>query len=1088
MPLTIIAGRAGSGKSALVYNRINELAAKGQDACLLVPEQFTLQAERELIASGNGRGFMSVNVMSLTRLMSDVFSSVRAPKQKLIDERGKAAALTSVALDMRGELKVFGRTASFPGFASEAAELISGFKKHGITPGQIAEASKDAGLSAGKIYDIGKIYASFELFLSDKDYMDADDRLGFLAQTLPYAEKYKNTSFFIDGFDVLNAQDLSVAKALLCLTGSLTVCVNYSKDSNEGIFFSGRRAMRGLIDMAEALNHSHKIIYAQSPHVAKHPSINHLEKNLFSERFEKYGGECAVKISKAASMQEEAEHIACQILNLIKDDKNLRLSDISILCCGGLASYGPLFERMFARYGIPCFTHRRKAIAEHPAVSYILSALSSKTNSTPRSEILAMAKSGYAGIGYQDAMDFEDYVLANALDGYLFTREFRRGANRYDLERMNMLREKLLSPTAPLSGKKLPAKEHLKSIFQMMRAAKIKEALEAEQETLIERGAHAYAAMASQVYNSILAVLEQLNVLFENKEMTLEQVGFALEESFLSTQIGLLPISSDEVLIGELGRTKLAETRYLFIAGAADGSLPPANRPSTILSDWDIDMLALAGIDFMKTAPARQGADDYAIYQAFSLPSRGLLISWPEYGADGAGLPSLMVKRIEEIFGIAAESAVLDYTVSPAAALSAAAKAFGALGDGRMPPAGWKQAVSALINSGKRERELTKMRMFLSSPAQVPEIVPKKDDVIISSVSQIEQYAACPFSYMVRYSIQPQDDPGLDMTPAGEGAFLHEAMERLGLKLSEYDVEKLSDDEVARIMQAEAEIIAQNFDNQRLSRDEQGRYRGAQLIKTARHGAVIYSKHLRNSRFVPIGQEIEFGKGKPLGPIEFTLNSGAKVNIAGKVDRLDTCAAPTGELARIVDYKSSVKKVDYPKIESGRQLQLFIYMDAYLSRNPGVKASGVFYFPVRKNYIDEEKGAKRNDKMQGLFVDSPENVDALDKDISDLGASGLINAKVKKDGAFDSYSDNISAKGFYKVMSVVCQKPRKGNARFDGRGRDTRAARDRRERDPVQILRIFLHMQKGHQHARGARRAGQNPREGTYPGRRRWLI
>jgi ATP-dependent helicase/nuclease subunit B len=379
----------------------------------------------------------------------------------------------------------------------------------------------------------------------------------------------------------------------------------------------------------------------------------------------------------------------------------------------------------------------------------------------------------------------------------------------------------------------------------------------------------------------------------------------------------------------------------------------------------------------------------------------------------------MMVTRIEDIFGIEAQKAAIDYTVSKAAALSAAAKAFGALGDGRIAPPGWKQAVSALIHSEQSNAELDKMRMFLSAPTQVPEITPQRDGVIISSVSQIEQYAGCPFSYMVQYSLQPAEDPGEDMTPAGEGAFLHEAMERLGIKLSEYDMDAMDESQIQEIMQREAEIIAENFDFQRLSRDNKGKYQASQLIKTARHGAVIYSKHMKNSKFTPLGQEIEFGEGKPLGPIEFTLKSGTEVKISGKVDRLDTYFCANGEYARIVDYKSSVKKVDYPKIESGRQLQLFIYMDAYLSRNPNIKASGVFYFPLRKDYIDEEKGAKRNDKMQGLFVDIPENVDALDHDIIELGASELIKAKIKKDGGFDKNSDNITAEGFYKVMDYA---------------------------------------------------------------------
>jgi len=1023
MPLTVIAGRAGSGKSAIIYEKINELGKKKQSAALLVPEQFTLQAERELIASGNGKGFLSINVMSLSRLAKDVFSTVQNPKQKVIDERGKAAALSSVTLEIKDNLSVFSRAASFSGFASEAAELISEFKKHGITPEVLLSAAqKNDGHASDKIRDIGKIYSAFEQMLKDKDYIDADSRMDILAHTLVKAKKYSSTHFFMDGFDMLTAQELNIAKALLNLSGNLTVCINYAKGNNDDIFYSGERTLSDLQKLSESTQHSFEVIYAQNPHVRKHNSINHLEKNLFAERLEVFSGESAIEISHATSMKEEAEHVACEILNLIKNDSTLRFGDISILCCAKLNEYGPLFERMFARYEIPCFTHRRKSISEHPAVSYILSAIAAKTYNTQKSDMLAMIKSGYAGIAFEDAMDFEDYVLNNAIDGYLFSRPLKRGAKKYDLYRMNSIRQKLLAPLNELSDKKLPAREHLKSIFLMIKAASIKKSLEDEREKLIETGAHAYAALTSQVYNSIIAILEQLNTLFEDKIMTLEQIAFALEESFISTQIGILPASLDEVLIGELGRTKLAETKHLFIIGANEGALPPGISQNPILSDWDIDILAQSGIDFMKTVKARRSVSDYAIYQAFSLPSKGLHLSFPENTSDGIKLPSEIVKQIEEMFEIEVERCEIDYKVSKAAALSVAAKAFGAIGDGRKPPDGWKQAVSALIGKGNSQKELDKMHAFLSTPSHASGIVPKKDGVIVSSVSQIEQYAGCPFSYMVQYSLRPEDDPGEDLTPAGEGAFLHEAMERFGESLTLYDVQSLDDMQIEKLMEDEANIIAQSFDNQKLSRDAKGMYQAARLIKTAKHGAIIYSKHMKNSKFVPLGQEIEFGEKKDLGPIEITLENGSKVIITGKVDRLDTYDAQSGKLARIVDYKSSTKKVEYPKIESGRQLQLFVYMDAYLSQNPEAHASGVFYFPVRKKYIDQDKNEKRNDKMQGLFVESTDNISALDKDIGELGVSSLINATVKKDGSFNKNSDNISSDGFLKVLSYAKDK------------------------------------------------------------------
>ncbi len=1019
MPVRVIAGRAGSGKSAVIYNEINKLAKDGKSAVLLVPEQFTLQAENELIQSGNTKGFMTVNVMSISRLAKDIFSTVENPINKIIDERGKAAAIITVAGEIKDDLRIFQKASSYSGFASEAASLISDFKKHDIQPEELISASQSSsGTSADKIHDIGKIYDAFNRFLKDKYYIDSDDRTNILAEVLLRAAKYKNTHFFMDGYDTFTAQDLKIAKSLLQLSGNLTVTINYAKEEQEELFYSGKRSLDGLYKIAKETNETLELVFAHSPHVKKHPSIVHLEKNLYDISPKNFSGDSAIRITEASTPQEEAEHIACSILNLKKTDKSISFSDISILCCSDLNTYAPLFERMFVRYDIPCFSHRRKSISEHPAVSYILSAISAKIYNTPKSEMIAMLKSGYADISYEDAMLFEDYVLDNAIDSYLFMRPLKRGSKKYDLIKINNIREKLVSPLDVLINKHQSATLHLKSIYKLIEKANIKKSLMNERDELINKGALQHAALTSQVYNSIISVLEQLNVLFEDNEMTLDQILSAVEESFIATQLGTIPSSTDEVLIGELGRTKLAETKHLFVVGANEHSLPPLGAQNSILSDWDIDALSLIGVDFMKSTDAKHMNADYAVYQAFSLPSRALHISYAKNGESGTELPSQIIKNIEEIFNIEPDAAKIDYKSSKAAALTVAARAFGALGDGRMTPQDWKPAVSALIASESAKGELEKMSMFLSSDEKAYDMAPKRDGIIISSVSQIEQYAGCPFSYMIKYALSPMDDPNSEITPAGEGAFLHEAMERLGMKLSEMDALELSDEEIEKIMQNEAEVIAQNFDNQRLSRDAKGNYQASSLIKKAKHGAVIYSKHLKNSKFMPIGQEVEFGEGKSLGPIEIILESGTKVHIGGKVDRLDTY----GKYARIVDYKSSVKKIDYSKIESGRQLQLLIYMNAYLEKNKDLKASGVFYFPLRKNYIDEDKNEKRNDKMQGLFIENSVNVEALDKDITQLGVSSIINAKTKKDGNFDKNSDNISENGFNTLMRYAKDK------------------------------------------------------------------
>jgi ATP-dependent helicase/nuclease subunit B len=116
MGLTIIAGRAGIGKSLRVARRIGDLARDGKPAMLLVPEQYTLEAERALMAALSVPGLLHIQVMSPSRFVEDVFSRVGGARLTAIDERGKAMALRRVVESCLPRLRVFGQVARSPGF------------------------------------------------------------------------------------------------------------------------------------------------------------------------------------------------------------------------------------------------------------------------------------------------------------------------------------------------------------------------------------------------------------------------------------------------------------------------------------------------------------------------------------------------------------------------------------------------------------------------------------------------------------------------------------------------------------------------------------------------------------------------------------------------------------------------------------------------------------------------------------------------------------------------------------------------------------------------------------------------------------
>ena len=183
---------------------------------------------------------------------------------------------------------------------------------------------------------------------------------------------------------------------------------------------------------------------------------------------------------------------------------------------------------------------------------------------------------------------------------------------------------------------------------------------------------------------------------------------------------------------------------------------------------------------------------------------------------------------------------------------------------------------------------------------------------------------------------------------------------------------------------------------------------------------------LKYSDFEVLGHELEFKQGGQYEPIIYELKDGKKVEITGKIDRLDIAKTADGNYIRIIDYKSSIKNINLNEVYAGLQLQLLTYLDA-ACENEEVTPAGALYFnlidPVlnaNPNMTDEEitEELRKQFKMQGLILADSNIVRKMDINLVS-GSSNIVPAYIGKDGEVSDKPNTLNRKQFENLQNYM---------------------------------------------------------------------
>lgn len=1052
MAVRYIFGRAGRGKTHFVFEEIKEDLKRGGEhrLFLIVPEQFTLQSERDLIEKLGVPGIMRVEVLSFTRLAHKVFNEVGGLTRTVINEQGKNMVLRRIIDEAAPELTIYRKAARQDGFVSRFSEFLTQLKIYHISPEDIRQnlaKMGDDGLVKQKLHDIATIYERFNRYLAGR-YIDTEDYINLFIEKVEEAGFLRGARVWIDGFETFSPQTLKIIEKIVGLAAdiAITFTIDFAGSGRDSdLFILSKQAYNKIHAMALEKGLQERIIDLNKEKRGhfKSKEIAHLEEEIYAYPYNRYQDEVKdIHLFAATNVNTEIEIMAAQVISLVRD-RGYRWRDIAVVC-NDLETYGSLIKRVFDEYGIPCFLDQKRDIMNNPIIEFILSSLDIIQRGYRYEDVFRFLKTGFSSLDMDACERMENYVLKYGIRGSRWKEAFTLAGGE-DLGELNLFRQRLIGPLEALEQKiktRNTFAEMTKVLYDYLESNHIPQKLEVWIERLREQGHYEYVLENTQIWNIVMEVFDQVVEILGDQLATVKEYKRVLEAGFLSFQVGIIPTTVDQVLVGSIQRSKSQDIKALFVVGVNDGVLPSGKEDQGIIPAEEKAVLKEKGLDLGFDRETRACEEKFLIYSALAKPTRYLWVSYALADNEGRALrPSILIDRLKRLYNrLEIESDVLNDRQTQMHKVGVPKSTFKHLLenlrlflDGKpMDPIWWDVYHWYYTNETWREmREWVAGGFFHSNQAnfmgsQTAKMLYRQP--IRSSISRLEQFVNCPFAHFVRYGLRPQERKLFEMGAPDMGEFFHGCLLSFAEKLSREKINwrELEQDQCRSIMDGIMDELAPRYGDGVLYSTHRYKYLLNRLKRIGRRAVWTLTEHLRKGDFDPLGHEVSFGRKGKFPPIEVKLADGETIYLEGRIDRVDLLDAEDGTYVKIIDYKSGKKEFRLSDVYYGLALQLVVYLHAVLEnrerlKRNKLKPAGIFYFKIDDPLVKTdqmvleavEKEIRKKLKMDGIVLKDVNLVRRMDREVQ--GWSEVLPIGMGNNGFYQ----NSSALGETEFMALI---------------------------------------------------------------------
>ena len=522
----------------------------------------------------------------------------------------------------------------------------------------------------------------------------------------------------------------------------------------------------------------------------------------------------------------------------------------------------------------------------------------------------------------------------------------------------------------------------------------------------------------------IIEVLDEIVNFFQDEKISIEKYKELLKIGLKNKELGKIPQNLDQVILGDIDRTRSHKIKVAFIIGMNDGIFPSINRNEGFLNDKDRDKLKENNLEIAKGTTDNLYEEQFNIYKALTTAEEKLYLSYTSSNRDGAALrPSVIISKIKKIFPqIKEESDIITrktIVTTQEATFQELLKNIRKFENGEKIDDIWIDVYNWYNTNQYWKNKLSSSIEGLKYSNKAENISAENikklyAGTLRTSVSKLEQYRKCPFSFHLKYGLNIKEEDEYKLNSIDTGSFMHSVIDTFFERIPNINIEE---EEIEKIIE---EIINEKLkldDNYIFSSSPKFIVLTNRLKKTIKESIKYIVYQIKSSDFKVAGHEVEFTKKQD------------NIEIFGKIDRIDIGKNEDGEYIRIIDYKSSEYNINLNQVIAGRQLQLMTYMDI-ISEKQHKEPAGILYFnliePIiqnSKNLSDEEieKRIRKSFRMNGLILADIKVAKMMDKTL-EKGYSDILPVFVDKDGNISKSRSNIVTKEDFSNLQKAIRR------------------------------------------------------------------
>ena len=1088
MSLRFCFGPSGSGKSHRIYEEIMQRAAEepGRNFLIIVPDQFTMQTQKDLVMRSDRDGILNIDVLSFGRLSHRILEEVGTKEMPVLDDTGKSLVLQKVAADLKEQLPAMGSLLHKQGYIHEVKSAISEFMQYGISTqdmDKLITSAQKRGALAMKLKDLKTLYRGFQDYIRDH-FITTEETLDVLRRSLSKSKILKGSVVVFDGFTGFTPIQNRLIQELMrvCAETIVTVTIGvgedpYKMDGEQKLFHLSKKTVADLGKLAaeaEVERGADLFVKGGPNRFAKAPALHYLEQNLFRYQYEPYAGEQQeIHMFEALSPREEVHQTALYIRHLIRE-QGMTYRDIAVVI-GDLEGYASYVETEFGQLEIPCFLDRTRGIVLNPMIEYIKSALQLYIKDFSYDTVFHFLRSGMADISREEIDELENYVIRTGARGYrtysrLFTRrteelqgnaEGSEQAEEKTMERLNRIRQQFMDAVEILHmGSREKAGDYVSHLYDFLEQNQVQQKLLNYQQQFEKEGDLSRAREYAQIYRLVMDLLDQVYELLGEEEISRQEFADILEAGFGEITVGTIPQNVDRIVVGDMERTRLKQVKVLFFLGVNDGNIPKNASKGGIISDMDREFLIESGTEMSPSPRQQMYIQRLYLYLNMTKPSEQLYLSYAKVNSEGKGIrPSYLIDTVRKLF----PAMSVEYPQNRSRLEQIEGRQEGA----RYLAEELREYVEGTLPEEERQDFYLMYRAYEADAAGrdlltraafrryresgLSRIVARAlyGQQLENSVSRLETYAACACRHFLQYGLSLQEREEFGFEASDMGTVYHAVLENFAGKLAESNLTwwDFTEDFAAKAVKESVEAYAATYGETVLYSSARNEYAITRMSRILTRTVLTLQKHLKQGSFQPDDYELSFRFAEDLDSIHVDLSEDEKMHLQGRIDRIDVSEDAEHVYVKVIDYKSGNRKFDLAALYYGLQLQLVVYMNAAMEmesrKHPDkeiVPAALLYYHiddptietPVEltDEQINEQILAKL--RMNGVVNSDPGVVERLDRYMQDK--SVVIPVEKKKDGSFSARSGVLSREEMQLISSYVDAKIRSiGREILDGK-------------------------------------------------------